>query len=322
MDPQETNLLVFEQEVENVVKFDRSVLAIIMGTDIMICSPFEANRPLGGMHNTFYKHMCKIRQASCILVDCSQANILINESHLPKPQPSLICLDESNHFTVFDCPRRLVLSKFLISDVYDIISFCGSNVEPFEIAIITPSRFLVVKVNLDDYSIVKQFNVSATSITPYLDGYLLTTSDGMQLYSDGKLTDFYPNFPPKSFLKVDDTKIIIATQLKKHNLKFHLVGGKSFGLSQCTLQLWDVTCGYIVALHNGAFLSITNIDNNNKTITVKLTKPLEGSKFLFAAPDSKKDAIVVIVFFQKNAITVKVPLALIVGAVDDALDNK
>lgn len=309
----ETNILMFDKNVENVVKIDKTGMLIIQDKSIMICSPFVTNRPIGGMHNRVYTHSAKIKNANLILIDARIANKLFDppQNYPLTVQKSVFFIDEYNHFVILDCPRNFMLSDFNIPNSGTILGFCGSNKVPFEFAAFSEKCFYVIEADLDTCIIKKEIELHVEAVFPYFDGYLIHANGRLMFYNDGNLDDFYDNVRSGAKCILDDNNIAIALKKPEKKAYFEIVGGNKFGLSSIRNNLWDFTCGYIVGFHNNTFVSFTHTIYSNRKLTFKLSKPIINPTFIFAGPSLKGDEIIVVIFTQHSFITCSVPTQIL-----------
>lgn len=309
----ETNLFLFEKNVDNVVKIDKTGILIIEGKNITICSPFVTSRPIGGMHNTVYTHKSKIVNANLILIDARIANkfLDIDQNYPLVVQKSVFFVDENNHFVILDCPRNFMLSEFFIPNSGTILGFCGSNKVPFQFAAFSAKYFYVIEADLDTCNVKEKIQMKVDAVFPYFDGYLIHTDMKLMFYKDGNLDDFYVNIGPESICNVSDNNIIIGTSIQQQKICFNIVGGNKFGLCNLQNNLWDFTCGYVVGLHKNLFVTFSHILYKDRKLSFKLSKPINNPTFIFAGPNLKEDEIIVIIFGQQMFLTCSVPIKIL-----------
>jgi hypothetical protein len=317
-----SDILRFDSEVTNVVKIDDSSLVLCQASEVMICSPFQANRGLSGMHCSFYKGGNIIIGACSILLDATLAleALEFNPSDYPTllghNDTGLLLLDAGDRFVVLDIVRLMEVSVFATKDVTgkeEILDFCGSRERCQEISILTNHRALVIHVGLDEFEVLHQVPVAATSISPYADGYLLNCVDGLRFHRDGNLATFH-ELEGGSEVRVSGEFVVVATPKRDPQRaswrKIKIVGGRSFGLKGMISELWDVAGGHVIAVHANNTITVTSLEETQKKgVCVHLTHHVDHLLSLSAAVDRSQSQLCIVLIGKHEGLTVHIPLS-------------
>ncbi|OHS99168.1 hypothetical protein TRFO_34451 [Tritrichomonas foetus] len=306
---QQIHKLNFTSTIQNVVKVDDTTIAICLGIDLFICSPFTQNRPLGGMHNKNFKNTHPIMGA-CSMPISSELTMKFFKSdyrHPYKIQNGLVIFDTGSNFTVIDSPRNLVITKFAFH-TSDVIDICASPNTPCQLAILTSTELIIIKIDLNQYIILKKIPVEGRAISPYLDGFLIDTHHNLKYLNGTQLKSFAPHAPFADF-RIDNDRVIVAYP-SNNAVKFRVVGGEAFRLHNIGTLIWDTAGGFVFVLHDGIHLSIVSIDDVSRNCLVTLSEKLNKTLEMFAQVDRLKKNIIVIVFSENSATTISVPLTL------------
>ena len=317
-----TSILQFESTVTNVIKIDESALAIIMGSTIMICSPFRCNRALSGMHNIVHRAEAPIIGAASCLIDaslCMKALAeydpsAVRDSHVKMiPQLGVAAYLSRGLFSILDCARGVEISKFSVNDLQKgetIVDFCGSQKHLFELAVLTNRRLLLLEFGLDEFTVKEQREFEdGVSIVEYDRGYLVNCQEGLMFYNEGKCYAMSKRKDVSDF-RCDGTKIILGSVMKR-KMVFRVQGGGAFGLMQMHAVSWDVAAGYIVCLHGGNLLSFVRIENVKARTTILLSERVEDQLSLTAAYQPRGRKIVVFIATPSFALAIDAPLDLL-----------
>ena len=312
--------LSFTSEIQNVVKIDDSTVAICLGIDLFICSPFTQNRPLGGMHNKNFKNTHPIMGACSMPISSELAMKFFQTGyrHPYKIQNGIVIFDTGYNFTVIDSPRNLVIAKFKFITDDEVVDICASPYKPCQLAILTSTELIIIKIDLNEYIVLKKIPVEGKAISPFLNGFLIDTHHALKFLpinsdknseSGSTLKMFAPHVPFADF-RIYNERVIVATPSSNDKVKFRVVGGEAFKLSNIGTLIWDTAGGFIFVLHDSIHLSIISIDDVNRNCVVTLSERLPKTLEMFAQVDRLNKNIVVIIFSNKSAMTVTVPMTI------------
>lgn len=313
---QQIHLLNFPSDIQKVVKLDDSSIAICLGIDLFLCSPFTQNRPLGGMHNKNFKNshpimgVCSMPISSELTYQFFQS---ISSYHHPfKVQTGIVLYDTDKNFTIIDCPRNLVITKFKFQNNHDVIDICSHPNKPCQLVILTTSELLIIQVDLNKYTVLQEVSIDGKSITPFLDGFLIDTHHSLKfLAGDSNQTKQYAPHVPFADFRVDNNRVVVVTPSSSDKVRIKVVGGGSYQISVlCDDLIWDVAGGLIFVLNDSLHITISSVEDVTKNCTITLEEKLPKTFDMFAGVDRYKKNVILILFSIRNATTVTVPIHL------------
>ena len=307
---QQIHLLNFPTDIQKVVKLEDSSIAICLGIDLFLCSPFTQNRPLGGMHNKNFKNSHPI-MGVCSMPISSELTYRFfqtNYRHPFKIQTGIVIFDTDNNFTVIDCPRNLVITKFKFDNTDEVIDICSSPDAPCQLAILTASEFLVIQIDLNQYTVLKRVPIDGKSVSPFL----IDTHHSLRfLPNDSNQAKQYAPHVPFADFRVDNDKVVIVTPSSSGKVRIKVVGGGSYQISVHVDDLiWDVAGGLIFVLNNFSQITISSVDDVSKNCVVTLKDKFPKTQDMFASVDRYQKNVILILFTLRNATTISVPINL------------
>lgn len=311
---QQIHLLNFTSDIQKVVKLDDSSIAICLGIDLFLCSPFTQNRPLGGMHNKNFKNSHPIMGVCSMPISSELTHQFFqsNYRHPFKIQTGIVLFDTDNNFTVIDCPRDLVITKFKYMNSNDVVDICSSPDTPCQLAILTASELQIIKIDLNQYTVLKEIPIEGKTISPFLGGFLIDTHHSLRFLQSesNQLKQYAPHVPFADF-RIDNDRVVIVTPSSTDKLRIKVVGGGSYQISvNCQDLIWDVAGGLIFVLNDPIHITISSINDVSKNCLVTLSEKLPKTIDMFAGVDRYKKNVIIILFSLRNATTVSVPIHL------------
>ena len=310
----ETNVVQFEHNILNIFKYNAS-LAINEGCQLTICSPFKTYRALSGLHTQLYKSSITISKVGHVFFDARFLAQYLGEEYPYEfvKESFYLVLDKRGTFSLLDCPRAVIISTFELSTISgEIVGFTGHPENLGEFAVITDDSLYVTELLFDDAKIIDTIPmVGAKQIETCQNGYLVRDRRGLVCGKDVNV--LYSNNSIEEF-RVCQHVIAAAIPVKGNNYKIQIIGGQAFGLANLCPHCWDITNGYIIALHDGHHgepqsISFTRVDIVSRRASINLTNKMQGPIALFADSSSFGDTINIIVFTEGYAVTIRVPLS-------------
>lgn len=313
---QQIHYLDFPSDIQKVVKLEDSSIAICLGIDLFLCSPFTQNRPLGGMHNKNFKNSHPI-MGVCSMPISSELTYrffksITNYCHPFKIQTGIVLFDTDNNFTVIDCPRNLVITKFKFENSYDVVDICSHPDTPCQLAILTASELLIIQIDLNQYTLLRVIPIEGKSISPFLDGFLIDTHHSLRFVAkDSSQVKQYAPHDPFADFRVDHNRVVIVTPSSSGKVRIKVIGGGSYQISVfCEELIWDVAGGLIFVLNDATHITISSIEDVSKNCSLTLKEKLPKTLDMFAGVDRYQKNVVIILFSSRNATTVSVPINL------------
>jgi hypothetical protein len=309
-----TEVLHFEREVTGCFKLDDNAIAIVQGPEVMICSPFQANRPLGGMHNTYFNRgRDNVVLVANVLLDTRLIVQVISENGQEVPGyfsggpacPGIVLVTSLGQFIIIDTGRQAVVSEFIPDfSKESILDVCGSKKNAHEVCVLTKKRAYIIEIGCDKCEIVATADAHGTAIYAFGDGYLISCENANKLW---KKSSNLVDFCEAGEIRVEDDLVVICKQTKGQKVvSLQVICGKEFTIARLAEGMWDVACGCIIAFHDGEFLSLCRTNGEGNRLTISLESGQDVG-WIFGNMNGDGTGITVILVNQRDAPVIYVP---------------